>query len=221
MSDTEHFRAIEEEEAACPGLPVEDGSYPIYPSRGNPVSMLQLTLDPVLTDFGSSRSALEVNKDWWMPDTHRAPEVLLGVPWDAQVDVWSIGIMALELLEGRNLFHSIDKAHKQYVLPLAVSQYISYMGLPPLWMIHHSNNPVIKTFFDAEGNWIAEPPIPEASLDDFVTSIEDCKEKALFLDFINKILQWDPAKRGQSAHLFCHEWLAKSEPDSTANLAFL
>lgn len=121
---------------------------------------------------------------------------------------------ALELLEGRNLFHPIDTSNKQYVLPLALSQYIGYMGLPPPWMIRQSNNPVIKTFFDAEGNWIAEPPIPEASLEDFVTSIEDGKEKALFLDFINKILQWDPAKRGQSAHLFCHEWLAGPEPDS-------
>lgn len=122
---------------------------------------------------------------------------------------------ALELLEGRNLFHPIDKAHNQYVLPLAVSQYISYMGLPPLWMIEQSNNPVIKTFFDAEGNWIAEPPILEASLDDFVTCIEDCKEKALFLDFINKILRWDPAKRGLSAHLFSHEWLITGpRPDS-------
>ncbi|KXS98865.1 hypothetical protein AC578_10848 [Pseudocercospora eumusae] len=213
MSDIEHFRAIEEEEAVEPSLPVEDGSHPVYLSRGNPVSMLQLTLDPVLTDFGSSRSALQVNKDWWMPDTHRAPEILMGVAWDAQVDVWSIGIMALELLEGRNLFNPIDKAHKHYVLPLALSQYISYMGLPPLWMIRQSNNTVIKTFFNAEGHWIAEPPILEASLNDFVTSIEDCREKALFLDFINKILQWDPAKRGQSAHLFCHEWLVGPEPN--------
>lgn len=93
MSDTEHFRTIEEAEAVEPSLPADDGSYPIYLSRGNPVSMLQLTLDPVLIDFGSSRSALEVNKDWWMPDTHRAPEILLGVAWDAQVDIWSIGIM--------------------------------------------------------------------------------------------------------------------------------
>ena len=98
MRDTDDFRAIEEEEAAEPSEPVNDGSYPIYPSRGNPVSMLQLTFDPILTDFGSARSALQDNTDWWMPDAHRAPEILLGVPWDAQVDVWSIGIMASPLL---------------------------------------------------------------------------------------------------------------------------
>lgn len=87
------FRSIEEDEARDPSAPIYDGNYPVYRSLGHPTSMASLSLEPVLTDFGSSRSALQVNRDWWMPDTHRAPEVLLGVPWDAQVDVWSIGIM--------------------------------------------------------------------------------------------------------------------------------
>lgn len=58
------------------------------------------------------------------------------------------------------------------------------MGPPLPWITRQNNHPVIKTFFDAEGNWIAEPPIPEASLQDFVTPI------------------------------ICHEWLAGPEPDS-------
>lgn len=57
----------------------------------------------------------------------------------------------MELLEGRNLFAPIDKVQNEYVLPLALAQYISYMGPPPLWMIQQSKNPVIKTLFDDTG----------------------------------------------------------------------
>lgn len=94
VNDESSLQRIEEAEATNPSKPSNVNGYPIYPSRGEPISMLELNLDPVLTDFGSSRSAAAVNKDWWMPDTHRAPEVLMGLPWDAQVDVWSIGVMA-------------------------------------------------------------------------------------------------------------------------------
>lgn len=91
--DDSIFRRIEEAELSTPTVPVDHQGYPVYTSRSHMISMLDLTGDPVLTDFGSSRSALAINDDWWMPDTHRAPEVLMGLMWDAQVDVWSIGIM--------------------------------------------------------------------------------------------------------------------------------
>lgn len=94
--DNESFRRIEQEEMNHPSLPVDDDGHLVYPSRGDPASLSELSAlsgEPVLTDFGSSRSAENTNEDWWMPDTHRAPEVLLGLPGDAQVDVWSIGVM--------------------------------------------------------------------------------------------------------------------------------
>lgn len=89
---------------------------------------------------------------------------------DCQVDTWSFGItlgvleslqllehflneflQTPELLEGRNIFNPIDTVYNHYVLPLALAQYIGYMGLPPLWMIQQSENPVIKTFFEEKG----------------------------------------------------------------------
>jgi serine/threonine protein kinase len=46
-----------------------------------------------LTDFASARSASVEFRDWCMPDTYRAPEILMGVRWAGQVDIWSIGIL--------------------------------------------------------------------------------------------------------------------------------
>ena len=113
----------------------------------------------------------------------------------------------LELLEGRNLFDPIDKVHNQYVLPLALAQYMAYMGPPPIWMIRQSANPVIATFFDGQGNWIADPPIQTTGFEDFVTVIQPGEEKTQFIEFIRKIFTWDPAERANSAQLFEDNWL--------------
>lgn len=74
-------------------------------------------------------------------------------------------------------------------------------------MIRQSANPIIATFFDEEGGWIAEPPIPTTCFEDFVTVIPPGEEKTQFLQFIRKILTWDPAQRANSAELFGDEWL--------------
>lgn len=56
---------------------------------------------------------------------------------------------ALELVEGKNLFNPIDRVNNQYVLPLALAQYIGYLGPPPLEMICKS--PLFSTYFDEQG----------------------------------------------------------------------
>lgn len=55
----------------------------------------------------------------------------------------------LELMEGKNLFDPIDRANNQYVLPLALAQYIGYLGPPPPEMIRKS--PRFSTYFDEHG----------------------------------------------------------------------
>ncbi|KAJ5578133.1 protein kinase [Penicillium hispanicum] len=113
----------------------------------------------------------------------------------------------LELLEGRNLFDPIDRVHGQYVLPLALAQYIGYLGPPPLNIIQQSA--LFSTYFDAEGNWVSEPPIPKTSLEDFVTTIPPGEEKDQFLQFIRKILTWDPDVRATANEIIPDEWLMR------------
>lgn len=52
----------------------------------------------------------------------------------------------LELLEGKNLFDPVDWTNGQYVLPLALAQYIGYFGPPPLEIIKQS--PLFSMYFD-------------------------------------------------------------------------
>ncbi|KJX97122.1 protein kinase [Zymoseptoria brevis] len=212
-SDDDIFSRAERMELESPSVPVIDHSqpcpYPIYTSRGLTMNLSEASGYSVLTDFGSARffDAAATTRGWWMPDTYRAPEVLMSLPWGHGVDIWSIGVMVLELLEGRNVFNPIDRVHDQYVLPVALAQYISLMGPPPLWMIQQSEDPVIPTFFDDQGRWTADLPIPKRSFEDIVTVIEPGEEKDQFIEFLKKIFTWDTVQRANSYELLQDEWL--------------
>ncbi|KAK3113767.1 hypothetical protein LTR53_008600 [Teratosphaeriaceae sp. CCFEE 6253] len=201
--DDTDFQLIEAAESQHPDTPVLDGEYPVYRSREAPTVVVGY---PYLTDFGTARLADPINTGWCMPDLYRAPEILLGLPWSFPVDVWSIGVITLQLLEGRNVFYATDPRDRKYVLPLALAQYISYMGLPPPEMIQKS--PSCQRYFDENGEWSeADCPIPLTCLEEFVTIIPPGEEKDLFLKFIRKMLTWDPEPRSTSNELLVDEWL--------------
>ncbi|CRL21622.1 Serine/threonine-protein kinase DCLK [Penicillium camemberti] len=210
IDDDTSLQDIEDQESQDPSLPTTStiyGAMPIVVYKSRP-TMLTLSGHPILTDYGQMRLVEGcVNQDWWMSDLYRAPEVLLHLPWGFPADIWSIGVMTLELLEGKNLFDPIDHVHGQYVLPLALAQYIGYLGLPPMNIIQ--NSPLFSTYFDAQGNWVSELPVPEASLEDFVTTIPPGEEKDQFLRFIRKILTWDPEVRATSNQIILDEWLMR------------
>lgn len=86
---------VEDQESRDPSVPLntDDGavSTTVYKSRS---TLLELSGHPILTDFGQMRLVEGcVNRDWWMSDLYRAPEVLLQLPWGFPVDIWSIGVM--------------------------------------------------------------------------------------------------------------------------------
>ncbi|KAK5168829.1 uncharacterized protein LTR77_006138 [Saxophila tyrrhenica] len=227
------FQQIERQELQDRSGPTTEGESVAYPSRRASQTLSGI---PILTDFGQMRYADPINDSWSMPDTYRAPEVLLGLPWDYPVDLWSLGMMAeahnqkqtLELLEGKNVFDPIDRTHNKYDIPLALSQYISLLGHPPTSMIERSQ--MCFSHFDEEGAWYTcmpshltrtrltekhtghwiwtkEYPIPEESLTDFVTAIPPCMEKDLFLKFVRSMLTWDPDIRLTANELAEDEWL--------------
>lgn len=95
----EIFQRAEKEELDNPSVPFIDHTHPyphpIYPSRGQPTSLLEASGHSILTDFGSAKllKASAATRGWWMPDTYRAPEILMGLSWGHSVEIWSIGVM--------------------------------------------------------------------------------------------------------------------------------
>jgi serine/threonine-protein kinase ULK/ATG1 len=57
-----------------------------------------------VADFGLAKSSNEKDTDSVGTPMTMAPEVLLGKDYDAKCDVWSMGCMIFEMLEGRPPF---------------------------------------------------------------------------------------------------------------------
>lgn len=59
-----------------------------------------------LIDFGSSCYTSDHLTTYIQSRSYRAPEVILGMPYDARIDIWSIGAVLAELHTGYVLFQN-------------------------------------------------------------------------------------------------------------------
>ena len=63
-----------------------------------------------LIDFGSSLLTYDTTNSYVQSRWYRAPEVVLGLPWDSKVDLWSLGCLLCELLVGQPIFYGASVA---------------------------------------------------------------------------------------------------------------
>lgn len=91
IEDDSIFKSFEEEEWAEPSLRKVDGGHIIYETRQ--VDIPDNPSHAVLCDFGDARFGEETYIGEVMPDLYRAPEIVLGIPWDEKIDIWSVGLM--------------------------------------------------------------------------------------------------------------------------------
>lgn len=83
---------------------------------------------------------------------------------------------------------------------------VAVLGLPPLDYLQRTKTS--WEYFDDSGNWKGAVEIPDISLENSEKQL-DGENKALFLDFIRKTLQWVPEKRQTARQLLNHSWLSR------------
>lgn len=59
-------------------------------------------------NFSSSQRPCQVNIFIFNPNIFKAPELIKRQPYDASVDIWSIGITVVELMEGEPPYYELD-----------------------------------------------------------------------------------------------------------------
>jgi serine/threonine-protein kinase SRPK3 len=125
-----------------------------------------------------------------------------------------------DLLQGKNLFQTKGLDGKDSS-PRHVAQMISLLGPPPPEMLRKSSR--TREFYNEDGtygfcfarhmrcslppgSWKELEEIPSISLEDSITLLADV-EKADFISFARKMLQWDPEKRSAAKDLYEDPWL--------------
>ncbi|KAL4891318.1 kinase-like domain-containing protein [Aspergillus ambiguus] len=157
---------------------------------------------PILSDFGEARIG-EVHDGLVQPDIYRAPEVILGMSWTAKVDIWNVGVLIWDLFEDHHLFdgRGPDGCHSDAQL---LAEMIAMLGPPPAKFLRNSS--LSQKYWDISGRWKASEEIPQISLEDSEEYLEGAN-KRMFMQFIRKMLRWDPDERQSARELLTDPWL--------------
>ncbi|XP_042295212.1 dual specificity tyrosine-phosphorylation-regulated kinase 1B isoform X2 [Sceloporus undulatus] len=100
-----------------------------------------------IVDFGSSCQLGQRIYQYIQSRFYRSPEVLLGMPYDLAIDMWSLGCILVEMHTGEPLFSGANEADQ-------MSRIVEVLGLPPPHMLEQA--PKARKYFEKlpEGGWV-------------------------------------------------------------------
>lgn len=81
-----------------------------------------------LVDFGSACHEEQTVYTYIQSRFYRSPEVLLGLPYTASIDMWSLGCIAAELFLGLPIFPGTSEYNQ-------LSRIVHMLGMPPVYML--------------------------------------------------------------------------------------
>ena len=156
----------------------------------------------VLVDFGSAcfANAPGTRKRAYVQSRHcRAPEVLLGAAYDAQIDVWSLGCLLAELHSGRPAFAGRDEMHQ--LLKIA-----EVIGAPPERVLRRSDERKRRAWTEMLEKAARGSDAPglfgSRAMRD---ALDGCDDRD-FVDFVGKCLTWAADERLTPGRALLHPW---------------
>ena len=132
---------------------------------------------------------------------------MLGIPFTTAIDMWSLGCILIELYTGIPIFPGESESEQLSLL-------MEVIGLPPMEILEVSSRR--QNFFEDNSNQLAyevydsqdELRIPgRKPLEELIGT-----ESLSFLDFIGRILVWDPQERMRPIEALNHEWILEGLP---------
>ncbi|CAL1706839.1 unnamed protein product [Somion occarium] len=97
-------------------------------------------------DFGSACHERQTVYTYIQSRFYRSPEVLLGIPYTAAIDMWSLGCIAVELFLGLPLFPGTSEYNQ-------ITRIVEMLGYPPPYMLDmgKQTSQFFDTYTDAYG----------------------------------------------------------------------
>lgn len=190
-------------------------------------------------DFGSSCYLTDRQSSYIQSRSYRAPEVLLGLPYDGKIDVWSLGCVIAEMYTGQVTFQNdsvvsmlarieaICGAFPRHMIEEGrqSGQFFTPTGLV-YEKVENDDDSAIRmdtsvSFNDEDSKGdnaifhILQPKTTtmaarlgfDANLLRSKRKTWEEDEKALFTDFVTKLLTIDPEKRPSAEEALEHPWI--------------
>ncbi|OCL03204.1 CMGC protein kinase [Glonium stellatum] len=132
----EHPSVLEEyveKQAKNPMLrKIKDGRS-IYLSHNDFGPMKSFRVLPKIADFGLAQTgdSSEPLRFPIQPPLFHAPEVLLGTSWTYSADIWNLGVLIWNMMEGKDLFKHIRSSKGDYDVRAHLAEIIALLGPPP------------------------------------------------------------------------------------------
>lgn len=98
--------------------------------------------DPVISDFGDAQYGEGDFDGEVMPDLYRAPEIILGIPWDEKIDIWALGLMVRDQPAARGL--PIADAEISAVTRFGICSRGSFFTTPDTAIGMHPGQPTLR-----------------------------------------------------------------------------
>ncbi|OAT06883.1 CMGC/SRPK protein kinase [Blastomyces gilchristii SLH14081] len=154
--------------------------------------------DRIIYQFRKSMAALSTTcHEDIQPYLYRAPKVLLRMRWDNKVDIWNVGVLIWDLFENMHLFDARDE-NRQNLNLHHLAEMVALLGTPPVGFL--------RQFFDYQGAWKGAIDIPAISLEMLERNLSD-SNKDMLIQFVRKMLQWNPEARQSAKELLDDPWL--------------
>ncbi|CAD8094866.1 unnamed protein product [Paramecium sonneborni] len=150
-----------------------------------------------LVDFGSG--CIDGNQVYTYIQSryYRAPEVIFGLKYGIEIDMWSFGCLIAEIHLGSPIFPGDNEIDQFHLI-------MELLGIPSIEFIQKC--PRKKHFFDENGipkktiKYYRNPK--SINLHDLLKTTDDD-----FVDFLNKCFTWDAQSRLKPSDALRHPWL--------------
>lgn len=165
-------------------------------------------IDVKLLDLGNTEFISSKNDEEIYTRCYRPPENIINGTFNTKADIWVIGCMLYELLVGDTIFDfedcdKVDIEKDRFHL----AQMYSLLGKMPRDMTLECE--YSDEYFDMKGRILKNRNIEMRDLKGELTNRIDMEDEELdlLLDFIGKMLEYDPNKRSSAEDLLKHSWL--------------
>ena len=158
-----------------------------------------------IIDFGSSCTEYKNGFTYVQSRYYRAPEVLLGIPYDHAIDMWSFGLIIYELARVHPLYPARDEKDLLEMLRIT-------LGKPSMSMLEKSKK--LNQFYDETGRpYRSEKSKVPRDLPDMFRPIaeEIADEDSDFINFIERCLVLELADRMTPDEGLEHPWIKGAE----------